>query len=113
MKTRVLDKNWDFVIGHGLNDYADDALGVAYTIKMKVLSWFGDCFFAMNDGIDWKNILGNKNTKDQADSSIKEIIVGDPEITELVYFESVVVDRKYTCTIRFKTVYGETIEVKI
>jgi len=113
MRTRTVDGNWDWRFGKGLNDYADDALGVAYTIKMKILSWFGDCFFAMDEGIDWKNILGNKNTKDQADTSIKEIIIGDPEITELVYFESEIVDRKYICTIRFKTIYGETIEVKI
>ena len=113
MRTRTVDGNWDWNFGKGLNDYADDALGVAYSVKMRVLSWLGDCFFAMEDGIDWKNILGSKNTKEQADQSIKEIVVSDPEITELVYFESNVVDRKYTCTMRFKTVYDETIEVKI
>ena len=113
MRTRIVDKNWDFVFGRGMSDYADDALGVAYTVKMKILSWFKDCFFAMEDGIDWKNILGNKLSKEEADRSIKEIINTEPEITALVYFDSSVVDRVYSATIRFKTVYNETIEVKI
>ena len=113
MRTRTVDSNWDWKFGRGKNDYADDALGVAYTVKMKILSWFKDCFFAMEDGIDWKNILGNKLSKDEADRSIKEIIQTEPEITELVYFDSSVTDRIYSATVRFKTVYNETIEVKI
>ena len=113
MKTRTLDSNWDFKYGKGLNDYALGSLNVAYAVKMKILSWYKDCFFAMEDGVDWKNILGNKNSKEEADISIKDIVQTEPEITELVYFDSTVEDRKYSCTIKFKTVYGETIEVNI
>jgi len=113
MKTRATDSNWDWRFGKSLQCYADEALGVAYTVKMKILSWYKDCFFAMDSGIDWKNILGSKITKEQADVSIKEIIQTEPEIIELTFFDSEVVDRVYTATIRFKTIYGETIEVKI
>lgn len=113
MKTRTVDSNWDWRFGKGLNDYAHGSLNVAYAVKMKILSWYKDCFFAMEDGVDWKNILGNKNSKEEADISIKDIVQTEPEITELVYFDSTVEDRKYSCTIKFKTVYGETIEVNI
>lgn len=113
MKTRTVDSNWDWRFGKGLNDYADDALGVAYTVKMKILSWYKDCFFAMSDGVDWKNILGSKISKEMADTSIRDIIVSEPEITELLYFDSSVTDRVYSATIRFKTIYSETIEVRI
>lgn len=113
MKTRTVDSNWDWRFGKGLSDYSDEALSVAYTVKMKMLSWLGDCFFDATAGIDWKNILGAKNSKEIADDSIRDIVLGEDEITELTYFDSSVEDRKYTCTVRFKTVYGETIEVKI
>lgn len=113
MKTRVVDGNWDWVFGKSLQDYADNALGVAYTVKMKILSWYRDCFFAMDDGIDWKNILGAKKTKEQADDAIKDIIQNEEEVIEITYFESEVTDRVYNATIRFKTIYGETIEVRI
>lgn len=113
MKTRTVDGNWDWRFGKGLNDYSQESLNVAYAVKMKALSWLGDCFFAMEDGIDWKNILGSKTSREEADRSIREIVELEPEIIELVYFESSVEDRKYMCTLRFKTVYGETIEVRI
>lgn len=113
MKTRTVDNNWDFRFGKGLNDYAQESLNVAYAVKMKILSWYKDCFFDMNAGVDWKNILGSKVSKEEADTSIKEIIQGEPEITEMIYFDSSVVDRVYSATIRFKTVYNETIEVRI
>lgn len=113
MKTRTVDNNWDFRFGKGLNDYAQESLNVAYAVKMKILSWYKDCFFDMNAGVDWKNILGSKVSKEEADTSIKEIIQSEPEITEMIYFDSSVVDRVYSATIRFKTVYNETIEVRI
>ena len=113
MKTRTVDGNWDWRFGRGLQDYCEEALSVAYTVKMKILSWLGDCFFDATAGIDWKNILGSKDSKEKADSSIKDIVLAEPEVVDLVYFESSVEDRKYICTIRFKTIYGETIEVKI
>ena len=67
----------------------------------------------MEAGIDWKNILGSKTSKDDADSAIKDIIQTDPEVTELTFFESTIRDRIYTANMRFKTIYGETIEVRI
>ena len=112
-KTRATDENWDWKFGKSKQDYADNALGVAYTVKMKILSWYKDCFFEMNAGVDWKNILGAKTTKEQADIAIKEIIQTEPEVTEMTYFDSNVVNRIYTAIIRFKTIYGETIEVRI
>lgn len=113
MKTRAVDKSWDWKFGKSNQDYADNALGVAFTVKMKILSWYKDCFFDMESGVDWKNILGSKTSKEQADIAIREIIQTEPEIVELTYFDSSVVDRTYTATIRFKTIYNETIEVKI
>ena len=113
MKTRALDKDWDWKFGKGLQDYADNALGVAYDVKMKILSWYKDCFFEMDAGIDWKNLLGSKISKQEIDTAVKTIVQSKPEVIQLSFFDSEVVDRIYTATIRFKTIYGETIEVKI
>lgn len=113
MKVRTLDSNWDFNFGKSRQDYARESLGTAYDVKQKIQCWYNDCFFDMLDGIDYKNLLGEKRGKEQIDSSIQKIIAVQPDIIELVYFESSVTDRKYTATIRFKTIYNETIEVKI
>lgn len=113
MKFRVLDENWDWNYGRGIQDYTSASLAIAYDIKTKILSWYGDCFFAMEDGVDWKNILGSKDLKGEADSTIRKIIATEDGVAELVFFESSVEQRKYHCTARYKDIYGETIEVRI
>lgn len=113
MKVRTLDSNWDWNFGRGLQDYAQESLSSAYDVKQKSLSWYNDCFFDMLSGIDYKNILGAKGGKEALDQSLKKIITVQPDIIELVFFESSITNRKYMATIRFRTVYNETIEVKI
>lgn len=113
MRVRALDNNWDWRFGRSRQDYAQKSLSSAYDVKQKSLCWYGDCFFDMLSGIDYKNLLGAKGGKDTLDQSLKKIIAVQPDIIELVFFESSIMNRKYTATIRFKTVYNETIEVKI
>ena len=113
MRVRTLDSNWDWQWGRSRQDYADASLGVAYDVKQKILCWYRDCFFDMQTGIDYKNLLGAKGTKPEIDSAVKKIIITNPDIVEMTYFDSSVTDRKYTANIRFKTIYGETIEVRI
>lgn len=57
MIMRALDVNGDWRFGKGLSDYAADELAIELNIKTRLLSWIGDCFFALADGIDWKNRL--------------------------------------------------------
>lgn len=113
MRFRALDSNWDWKFGKGIGSYSGDVQAIAYDVKSKILSWVGDCFFAMEDGIDWKNILGTKDGKEQLDTSIKQIIKDEENITDITFFESTISGRVYHCTVRFKTIYNETIEVKI
>nr|DAW57994.1 MAG TPA: hypothetical protein [Caudoviricetes sp.] len=113
MKFRTLDDNWDWNIGKGRQDFSSDSLAVAYSIKTKILSWYRDCFFDMETGIDWKNILGSKVSKSDADAAIRKIITTEENVSDLLFFESTMVGRNYNCSARIKTVFGDTIEVKI
>lgn len=113
MRFRTFDGNSDWRFGRGQNDYATDSNAIAYDLKSKILSWYGDCFFAMEEGLDWKNILGSKNGKEALDKGIKQIIALEEGVIELTYFDSSLVGRDYHCTARVKTEYNETIEVKI
>lgn len=113
MRVRALDENWDFKFGKSKQDYASESLATAYDVKQKILCWYNDCFFDMQYGIDYKNLLGSKGGKETLDNSVKKILMVQPDIVEITYFESSVMDRRYSLTARFKTVYNETIEVKI
>lgn len=113
MLFRSLDSNWDWNFGGGVSDYSDETMAIAYDVKSKILSWYGDCFFDAEAGIDWKNILGTKDQKEVLDLNVKRIVSDEEGITEVTFFDSSIDNRKYNCTIRFKTIYNETIEVKI
>lgn len=113
MKTRTVDKNWDWEFGRGVNDYADESLSIGYSVKMKILSWFRDCFFDANAGIDWKNLLGEKQSKEEIDSAIKKILSTEDGVKDVSFFESSISGRKYNLTARIITIYEETIEVRI
>ena len=113
MKFRALDGTWDWKFGKGVGSYSTESMAIAYDVKSKILSWLGDCFFDETAGIDWYNILGSKDQKSQLDSVIKKIVVDEYGVIELSFFESSIENRQYTCTVRFKTIYNETIEVKI
>lgn len=119
MKFRALtlsdneELNWDWDYGKGLQNYATDSLAVAYDLKSKIWSWVGDCFFALEDGIDWKNRLGLKNQKALLDGDIKKIITSQSGVQELLLFDSYVEGRTYHATANIKTIFNQTIEVRI
>jgi hypothetical protein len=58
---RALDANHDWLFGQGLLDYKSNLAAVAQDIDCNLQMFLGDCFFAINNGIDWFNLLGGKN----------------------------------------------------
>lgn len=61
MSFRALDSNGDWVFGNGRQSYfvAEDAINADIATALKV--FVGECFFALNAGVDWWNLLGGKD----------------------------------------------------
>lgn len=61
MIVRGLDGNGDWLYGKGIEDYrfANDA--IAQSIQTRLLMFLNDCFFALDQGLDWFNLLGSKD----------------------------------------------------
>ncbi len=57
MIIRKINGENDWTFGKGLSNYATNEEAVAENIKTRLLSWVGDCFFAPNEGVDWKSRL--------------------------------------------------------
>ena len=64
MRIRTLSESGDWTFGKGLNNYSDQVLAIAQNVKSRLLSWEGDCFWALQDGVDWRNLL-DKGTQDE------------------------------------------------
>lgn len=57
MIIRKVDGEHDWLFGHGLSDYAKDDAAIAENIQTRLMSWVGDCFFAIQEGVDWRQRL--------------------------------------------------------
>lgn len=57
MIIRKIDGENDWTFGKGLSNYAFNEEAIDENIKTRILSWVGDCFFAINEGVDWKSRL--------------------------------------------------------
>jgi hypothetical protein len=105
MIVRALDINGDFSFGRGKSNYKIGIDAIKQNIQTRLKSWKGDCFFALNDGVDYENFL-DKNTKVFLDNDIKRVILQSYGVIRIDSFSSEIVDRDYTATTTVMTVYG-------
>lgn len=61
MIVRALDTNSDWTFGASLNNYLNNTAAVIQNINTRLQEFLGDCFFNTGAGINWFNLLGNKN----------------------------------------------------
>lgn len=85
---RNLDSNGDWTFGSGQQNYLYGESAIDLNIKTRLYSWLGDCFFALNAGIDWANRLGSKNQKVLLDQDTKRIILQSYGVTGITSFNS-------------------------
>jgi len=50
---RRLDSNGDWVFGSGRGAYIGGLAGLALRLETQLREWVGDCFFALQNGINW------------------------------------------------------------
>lgn len=66
MTFRGITGSCDWTFGQGVNTYFVREQAIAANIRTSLLFFLNDCFFAMNVGVDWWNLLGTKNPQAQA-----------------------------------------------
>lgn len=83
MSVRSLDKNGDWTFGKGKNNYLYRNAAIVQNISTRLKSFLGNCFFALDSGIDWFNLLGSKNQL-ALELQVRTIIMGTAGVTRLV-----------------------------
>ena len=113
MIVRNINSQNDWRFGHGFSDYTRDAYAVALDIKMKLQEWYQDCFFALQNGIDWKTRLGAHNQKILLDDDIQRIASSVDGVINIFGFNSYVYGRHYRCEFRvFQSYSTETLLIE-
>lgn len=103
---RSLDELGDWNFGKGVQDFTslNDAIGLS--IKTRIQSWVGDCFFDMNAGIDWLNRLGSKNQRDLLELDLKRIIMQSEGVVKLLTFNTDLNGRSFSASYSVQTIYS-------
>lgn len=60
MRVRALTPTGDWTFGAGTENYLTRNAAVRQNIQTRLSLWLGECFFNLNAGIDWANLLGSK-----------------------------------------------------
>jgi hypothetical protein len=97
----------DWVFCRGLSAYKTGQKAIEQGIKSDLLEFQDDCFFALQNGIDWLERLGSKNQKDLLDKDIIEIISNRYGVVSVQDFQSIVTDRAYSSTCNVYTIFSE------
>jgi len=103
----------EWLFGHSLADYRTKQNQIAQDIYTALYEWKYDCFFALENGIDWYNRLGKKGQKEQLDEDIINTIQNRVGVLSVFDFVSNVVGRHYTCNCKVFTEYSGNNELNL
>lgn len=61
MKFRALTAQGDWQFGAGVQSYFSNENAIAANIATALRVFLGECFFALDAGVDWWNLIGGKD----------------------------------------------------
>lgn len=115
MRLRKIDADGDWVFGKGASSMISGQQALEQNVRCRILSWQNDCFFALQDGVDWRNRLD----KGQGQNLILEIktvvlasegVVGiDPASISFVLNP----DRSFNLSFSIDTIYGQNFQQEV
>lgn len=107
MIVRALNAVGDWEFGKGANDYKRDINALKQSIRTRVLSFLGDCFFDLTAGVDWFNLLGGKD-RNALELSVSTVILNTDKITGILTLSvAESPNRRITITYRAQSSLGE------
>ena len=112
MKNRRLDENWDYVFGHGKNDYLEGREAVGQAIKSRLLLLYGEWWEDREDGLPlFERILASSGAQSNiqaVDIIFAQRIANTTGVLNVVKYESELDRNKriYNFGCAVDTVYG-------
>lgn len=107
MKVRAIDKKGDWDFGRGRQSYKEDLDAIMQLNVTHIRSWYLDCFFDMLAGIDWKNLLGQKQTATKIRDAVRRELLKIDGVTSVLNI-SVSIDEERALKVQYteSTIYG-------
>jgi len=109
MRYRRLTPEGDYTFGGNAADFwINSPDGVAQAVVTRLKLWVGEWFLDVTEGKPYQVTVLGKHTKESADPSIRERILGTQGVTEITEYDSVFEpeSRSFTVNARINTIYG-------
>ena len=87
MIVRTIDAGNDWTFGKGRNSYRKNIKAVEQLLQTRLQSFLGDCFFDIQEGLDWFNLLGSKNQL-ALELAVRTVILNTEGVTGIVSFST-------------------------
>ncbi len=112
MSTRAINLDtWDWEFGQGLQNYKTEQNEIVQNILATLKSWKDDCFFDLDYGISWGEILGSFNTSQLAKKDISTAILGVDGVERINDLQmSLNENRTLTINLNVSTIY-DTLQI--
>lgn len=108
MVVRAIDENGDWQFGNGIANYKDKQEEIKQNIITTLRSWKNDCFFDMEAGVDWYNLMGSRGREEDLKNDIIKNIMSVNGVVNIINYESFLNEnREININIRLNTIYGE------
>ena len=106
-KSRGIDDARDWFFGKGANDYVRNQNAIAQNINTRLGSVTGDCFFDARAGIDWFNLLGQKNLT-AVNLAVSAVILNTAQVTGILQLSTNLDRRTRVFTVQYlvQTIYS-------
>lgn len=110
MIVRAVDRNGDWTFGKGKHDYLKENDAIAQVINCSLREFVGDCFFALNNGIDWWTLLGGKSVADIENQVQAKLVNIEGVVSVIELSISLSTNRRLNLVYNVKTIFGATVK---
>ena len=109
MIVSALDKDDDWTLGRGRNNYITGGAAIAQKVKCRVRSFKNDNPLNMDDNIDWIYLLSEKNTEQETLREIERVVLATDGVMRIIDLSMTVnkKTRKQLVELRIETVFDE------
>jgi len=107
----ILSSSGDWLFGQGLSNYATANNAIAFNIQTALNTFLNDAFWYTNFGIDWINLLGNKNTENAILAQTRNIIANCYGVVGITSVSANLnnATRQLTLTYNISTIYSSSV----
>ena len=113
MIIRALDGNHDATFGQGKQNFLSGQNAVAENIKTNLYCFLRDCFFDIQNGIDWLRFFSVPTTSQEIALSVKGIVLLCFGVTSINSLSVSTADRKISISMNINTIFTSNFQYNL